>query len=172
LLEVGCGRGQWLATFEEFGVVRHNLAGIELDPDRHEFCARRFVGADIRCGDAARLPWPDDSFDVAFQATVFTSILDHSLKQSIAGEMLRVLRPGGCVLWYDFFVNNPRNPHVRGISRREIQELFAGCTVRLRRVTLAPPLARRLAAVSWNVARLLESVRLFNTHYLAVIRRL
>jgi hypothetical protein len=85
--------------------------------------------------------------------------------------MLRVLAPGGAILWYDFFVDNPSNPHVRGVRRREIEALFPGCRVSLRRATLAPPLARRIVPVSWNLAALLESLRVLDTHYFGMIRR-
>jgi len=83
--------------------------------------------------------------------------------------MRRVLEPGGVILWYDFRYDNPRNPHVRGIGAREIRSLFPGCTVRLRRVTLAPPIARRLVPFSWTVAYLVEKLPLLRTHYLGVI---
>jgi hypothetical protein len=68
-------------------------------------------------------------------------------------------------------VDNPTNPHVRRVSTREVRHLFRGCTVRLTRVTLAPPLARRLVGVSWLGALCVEKVRLFNTHCLAVVRK-
>jgi ubiquinone/menaquinone biosynthesis C-methylase UbiE len=172
LLEVGCGHGDGLMTaFEDFGLLRENIAGIELDAGRAALCARRFVGAEIRVGNAAHLPWPDQHFDMVFQSTVFTSILDPAMKQAVAGEMLRVLKRAGCILWYDFLMNNPSNPHVRGIGRRELTELFPGCNIEVQRVTLAPPLARRVVPLSWTAARLLEKLRLLNTHYFAVLRR-
>ena len=171
ILEVGSGRGNWLATLEAFEAKRERLAGIDLDEERTAFCARRFPGADIRVGDAAKLPWSDGEFDIVLQSTVFTSILDAGMKQVVAREMLRVLKPQGAILWYDFHLNNPRNPHVRGVGRTEIQSLFPGCRVTLRRVTLAPPLARRLVPVSWIMCELLEKLRLLNTHYFGVLRR-
>lgn len=172
VLDVGCGHGDGLLTaFEAFGFARSNLAGIELNEARATRCAERFVGADIRTGDASQLPWSDQTFDVVFQATVFTSILDPAMKQAITREMLRVLKPQGSILWYDFFMDNPRNANVRGIGRRELASLFPDCRIWLRRVTLAPPLARRIVPVSWLVASALERVRLLNSHYFAVIRR-
>lgn len=171
-LEIGCGSGQWLSTLEEFGVRRENLAGIELDPTRQARCAARFAGADVRRGDARQLPWPDAHFSVVLQATVFTSILDPDLRRAVAREMLRVLQPGGCILWYDFLYNNPGNPHVRGVGRREIAGLFPGCRLRLRRITLAPPLAARLVPICWSAARLLEKLRLLNTHYFGLVQPL
>lgn len=167
VLEVGCGSGNWL----EMLVGAASLAGIDLDPGRAARAAARFPGADIRSGDATRLPWESASFDVVLQSTVFSSILDPGMRRAVASEMLRVLAPGGAILWYDFFVDNPSNPHVRGVRRREIEALFPGCRVALRRTTLAPPLARRIVPVSWKLAELLESLRVLDTHWFGVIRR-
>lgn len=171
LLEVGCGSGNWLEVLERFGARREGLAGIDLDPGRADVCRSRFPGADIRSGDASVLPWEGGSFDLVFQSTVFSSILDPEMRRAVAFEMVRVLKPGGAVLWYDFFMDNPANPNVRGVRRREIEALFPGCRVDLRRATLAPPLARRIVPVSWTLAAVLESLRVFDTHYLGVIGR-
>jgi len=171
MVEIGCGSGNWLELLERLGAKREDLAGIELDAGRAEQCARRLAGADIRTGDASHLPWDDGSFDLVLQSTVFSSILDRKMRQETASEMLRVLAPAGAIIWYDFFVDNPSNPNVRGVRRREIEALFPGCRLDLRRTTLAPPLARRVVPVSWTAAALLESLRILNTHFLGIIRQ-
>jgi ubiquinone/menaquinone biosynthesis C-methylase UbiE len=182
ILEIGCGGGGWLPDLESWGARRGNLAGIDLDDARVATARRRLSGlrdaqgnllapgADIRLGDASDLPWPDASFDLVLQSTVFTSILDEGMKRAVAGEMLRVLKPRGIILWYDFFYNNPRNPHVRGVGKREIQSLFPNCLVSLRRITLAPPIAKRIVSFTWLGALVLEKLYLLNTHYLGSIR--
>ena len=167
VLEVGCGSGNWLEMLERAA----SLSGIELEPGRAASAAARFPGADIRSGDASRLPWESGSFDVVLQSTVFSSILDPGMRRAVASEMLRVLAPGGAILWYDFFMDNPSNPHVRGVRRREIAALFPGCRIALRRATLAPPIARRVVPVSWKLATLLESLRVLDTHWFGVILR-
>lgn len=156
---------------ERLGAAREDLAGIELDSGRAAACARRLACADVRAGDASRLPWSDGSFDVVLQSTVFSSILDQVMRKTVASEMLRVLAPDGAIIWYDFFVDNPSNPNVRGVRRREIEALFPACRVDLRRTTLAPPLARRIVPMSWTLATLLESWRFLNTHFLGSIQR-
>lgn len=183
VLEVGCGRGDWLADLEAWGVRREQLAAIDIDPVRARETQARFApwrgeggevlapGADIRIGDASRLPWPDGSFDLVMQSTVFSSILQFEMRQAIAAEMVRVLRPGGAILWYDFLVNNPWNSNVRGVRAGEIQALFPGYQARLKRITLAPPLARRLVPLSWLAATALERLVLLNTHYIGLLRR-
>jgi SAM-dependent methyltransferase len=183
VLEIGCGRGDWLADLEAWGARRERLAAIEIDPATGLQAQARFAGwraedgtliargADIRVGDATRLPWPDGSFDVVLQSTALSSVLRADIRSAIAAEMARVLRPDGAILWYDLCVDNPRNAAVRGLRAPEIRALFPGYRVRLRRITLAPPLARRIAPVSWLAAQALERLALLNTHYLGALRR-
>jgi ubiquinone/menaquinone biosynthesis C-methylase UbiE len=183
ILDVGCGSGQWLVDFETWGARRANLAGIDLIPDRVRVARTRLAawrnergglvsaGADIREGDAARLPWPDSSFDIVCQSMALSSILEPSTRAAVAREMARVLRDDGVIIWYDMFVPNPRNPGVRGIHKREIEQLFDGFVLDLRRVTLLQPLARRIVPVSRFVAELLEAAALLNTHFLGILRR-
>jgi SAM-dependent methyltransferase len=172
LLEVGCGTGYWLREFIKWGARPEHLAGIDLLADRIGEARRLCPQAvQLQCGSAAALPFPDETFDLVLQSTVFTSVLDSGMKQRMAAEMLRVLREDGLILWYDYHVNNPSNPDVRGVKRQEIAQLFPGCRIELQRLTLAPPLARLLAPYSWFACYVLEKVPWLCTHYLGVIRK-
>ncbi len=169
VLEIGCGTGRWLRLLADFGATREHLAAIDLDEGRLAEAAITLPGTDLRAGDATHLPWADATFDLVFQSTVFTSVLDNAVRQGIATEMRRVLAPGGAIIWYDFRVDNPRNPHVRGVPRRELRQLFPDCHIVVRRTTLAPPIARRLVPWSWPLASLLDALRLLDTHDIAVV---
>jgi SAM-dependent methyltransferase len=173
ILEIGCGSGHWLRDFVRWGARPENLTGIDLLPERIAE-ARRLCPAGVRlqCGSAAQLPWPTGRFDLVLQSTVFTSVLDADVRRQVAVEMVRVLRPGGLIIWYDFHVNNPRNVHVRAVTRRELQALFPGCRIHRERLTLAPPLVRAVAPCSWLVSHVLSATRWLCTHHLAVIRQL
>jgi hypothetical protein len=124
----------------------------------------------VECGNAAAIRFESGSFDLVLQATVFTSVLDPGMKQAMAAEMLRVLRPDGLILWYDFFIRNPRNPYVQPVGKSEIRRLFPGCSFELRRISLAPPLVRLLAPHSWLACSLMARVPPLCTHYLGAIR--
>jgi SAM-dependent methyltransferase len=171
IADVGCGAGTWLLEFVQWGADPTALCGIDLSAERIERARRRLPHADLRLGGASQLPWPDESFDLVSQFTVFTSILDPALKRAVAAEMLRVLKPGGGILWFDFRVNNPANAHVRGVSAREIRLLFEGCEVQLVPVLLAPPLSRLIAGWSWPLAELLHCLPFLRTHYAGLIRK-
>ncbi len=129
------------------------------------------LGVTLQCAEAAALDFPNDTFDIVLQSTVFTSILDLTMKQQIAHQMIRVLKPEGMILWYDYFIDNPRNPNVRAVKQREIRRLFPGTAIDLHRVTLAPPITRLVAPRSWLVCHLLELFPWMRTHYLGVIRK-
>jgi ubiquinone/menaquinone biosynthesis C-methylase UbiE len=168
-LEVGHGRIGWLGDLIGWGLRAADLHGIELDADRARCAQEALPGADLRVGDAAELPWPEETFRLVIASMLFTSILDERLRQAVAREVTRVLAPGGALLWYDFAVNNPRNPHVRKVSRRELRALFPLLVGEVRSLTLAPPLARRIAPWSWRAAIILEAFPFLRTHLMAVL---
>lgn len=73
------------------GAAPECLVGIELRPEPVERARQINPNLDVRCGSAIELPWPDASFDLVCQHTVFTSILDSAMKQRGDSEMSRVL---------------------------------------------------------------------------------
>ena len=174
--DIGCGDGAWLLEFTQWGASPEALAGIDLNPERVERARRRLPQADLRTGNAGELPWPDASFDLVSQFTVFTSILNPEMERAVAKELLRVIKPGGAILWFDFRFNNPWNPHVRGIGASRIRSLFPDCRIDLDPVLLAPPLARlitgrAITGWSWTLAEVLCTIPLLRTHYIGLIRK-
>jgi ubiquinone/menaquinone biosynthesis C-methylase UbiE len=171
LLEVGCGTGYWLRQFIQWGVQPANAFGIDLLPDRIAAAKETLPAATMLvCGSAAKLPWPDAHFDLVLQSTALSSVLEDSIRAQIASEMLRVVRPSGLILWYDFRYNNPSNRDAKGLSRRLIHGLFPETDVHLESITLIPQIARRLAPLSLPAAALLGSFPFARTHYIGVIR--
>ena len=168
-LEIGYGSLGWMADLLSWGLREADLHGIELDADRAAVAQEALPAGDLRVGDASELPWPDGSFRLVIASTVFTSILDDQMRRKVAEEIVRVLVPGGAVVWYDFAVDNPGNRNVRRVTRRELATLFPTLRGQVRSVTLAPVLARRIAPRSWTVATLLEAIPFLRTHLLAVL---
>ena len=169
VLDIGCGTGHWLRQFIEWGAQPARLTGIDLLEGRIEVARRSSpAGVTFRVANAAALGEPDASFDFVLQFTVFTSILDAQLRQAIAAEMVRVTKPNGLILWYDYHAPSP-NPNVRAVKKREILTLFPHCDIRMRRITLAPPIVRFLAPRAAWLNGWLNAIPLLRTHYLAAI---
>ncbi len=172
LMEIGCGNGSNLLEFLLLGATPERLTGNDLLPERLQH-ARSVLPDSVRLypGNAADLALAESSFDVVYQSTVFSSILDDALQYSIATSMWHWLRPGGAILWYDFTYDNPRNPDVRGVPLRRVRELFPDGRITARRVTLAPPLARALVRVHPGLYGLFNSVPWLRTHLLCWIEK-
>ena len=171
IADIGCGSGNWLLEFMQWGAKAEDLFGIDLNSSRVAEARRRIPDASLEIGDASVLPLADGSVDLACQFTAFSSVLDDGMKRAMAAEMLRALRRDGAILWYDLRVNNPSNPAVRAIGLDEVRRLFPGCQVDAERITLAPPIARAIVPRSWVMASILERIPALCSHYLLLIRK-
>lgn len=171
ILDVGCGRGNLLRMFLEYGANPARAFGIDLLAEHVREGRTLSPNLHFVQGNAAQLPFPCNSFDLLFTFTLFTSVLDSRFRSSIAGEVGRVLVPGGKLLFYDFTYDNPANPDVRRIGRSEIRRLFPGWRATGRRVTLAPPLARIVARVSETLYYGLAQVPVLCTHYMCLLEK-
>jgi hypothetical protein len=114
---------------------------------------------------------PEGQADVVLLSTVFSSLLDDTFQQQLAQVVWRAVKPGGGVLWYDFTVDNPRNPDVRGVRVARIAQLFPQGRVQAQRLTLAPPLGRAAARLHPALWTLLNALPVLRTHVLAWVQK-
>jgi SAM-dependent methyltransferase len=170
LVEVGSGSGTNLLELLRLGFAPENLTGIELLPERAEV-ARHVLPAAVRIivGDATEQPIAAGSIDIVYQAVVFATLLDDGFQASLANAMWQWIRPGGAVLWYDLAFDNPANPDVRGVPMRRVRHLFPHGRISWQRVTLAPPIARRVAPIHPALYTLFNAIPYLRTHRLCWI---
>ena len=164
ILEVGCGRGHQIGEYLRWGALSTNITAIDLLPAFVDESAARFPGCRIMEGSAMNLPVLDESFDIVSQSTVMSSIPANADRQQMADEMIRVLKPGGIILWSDFRLNSPGNKNVRKVSAQDIRKLFAGLEIHIKSNNLLPPLVRKIAPVSYTLTSLLDTVPLLHSH--------
>jgi SAM-dependent methyltransferase len=170
VLEIGCGARGWIPDLLGWGVREAELSGVDLDEARIAQARESFPAADLRVADASVLPFPARTFRLVVLSTVFSSILDEAVRRRVASEATRVVATDGGILWYDFAVDNPSNPNVRGVNERELRDLFPGFDATVCRVTLAPPLARLVVPRAAWLAALLETFPFLRTHRVALLR--
>jgi len=99
VLEIGCGDGSRLLQ-----AARSSRSWIGIDPDQESIDLTKELSipsnVEFKLGDAAKLLWPDASFDVV----VFTLSLHHmgmEVMPRAIGEAVRVLREDGVVLFLE-----------------------------------------------------------------------
>lgn len=172
LLEIGCGIGSNLIDMIRLGFLPENVVGNELLEGRF-IQARHLLPEVVQLlqGDASALNISPNSFDVIFQSTVFTSLLDEAFQRKLADKMWEWVKPGGGVLWYDFIYDNPHNNDVKGVSLSRIRELFPKGRLSYRRVTLAPPISRRVCRLHPGLYTVFNSVPFLRTHVLCWISK-
>lgn len=172
VLEVGCGGGGNLLELMRLGFKPENLAGNELLPERIKTARKNLpLLCDIQEGDASLLDHEPESIDIVYQSTVFTSLLDNDFQKKLASEMWLWVKPGGGVLWYDFIYNNPNNKDVRGVSLSRIKELFPDADITTKKITLAPPISRKVTKVHPFLYTLFNSFPFLRTHVLCFIKK-
>lgn len=99
VLEVGCGRGGGSSFLARYHAPR-TTTGVDISHTGIASCRRyrRARGLTFVRGDALDLPFPDESFDAV--VNVESSHCYPSV-EAFLGEVYRVLRPGGSLLFAD-----------------------------------------------------------------------
>jgi SAM-dependent methyltransferase len=167
VLEIGCGEGINLLQLVRLGFDPARLVGNDLRLDALA-AAARILPASVRLlpGEASGLDLGAETFDIVMQSTVFSSILDPAVQEAVARRMWALTKPGGAVLWYDFVYDNPKNADVRGVPLARVRALFPAASVTAQRLTLAPPLARPLAAAHPSLYALFDAIPWLRSHVL------
>jgi arsenite methyltransferase len=101
VLDIGCGPGLLLRELAQQVGPKGRACGLDLSEPMLEVARRRCADLDqvtLSSGDAAVLPYPDESLDVVVSTQVYEYVPD--IPAALA-EVYRVLRPGGRVAILD-----------------------------------------------------------------------
>lgn len=166
ILEIGAGSGGNIDFFKSLGILPQNIYANELLKDRVVDLRKNHPDIHIIEGDANEIS--ENEFDVIFQSTVFTSILDNEFRIKLATKMWSMLKANGIILWYDFAYNNPKNPDVRKVTKAELTALFPKSNLTyIKKVTLAPPIGRRVG----KAYSFFNTFSFLRSHLIAVFKK-
>jgi ubiquinone/menaquinone biosynthesis C-methylase UbiE len=94
VLDVACGTGIVARTVADWQRGQGRVVGLDLSEAMLQVARRVRPEIEWRHGDAARLPFPDRTFDVALCQMAFMFFPDRT---QVLSEMARVVTPGGTV---------------------------------------------------------------------------
>ena len=122
VLDVGCGTGADLKLYQRGGCT---VSGVDLSAAMLKAARKSLgAGADLRSGDAARLPFPDSTFDLVLSTYTLHTIA-RARRAAVLQELARVVKPGGKLLLTDFHPGSYRFP--AGWASRGIILLLEAC---------------------------------------------
>jgi len=99
VLEVGCGTGTNLIPYQLAGC---RVYGIDLSPAMIAQAQKKLsTQADLRVGDASRMPYSDDRFDLIVAMFTLHEMPFH-VRLPVMDEIVRVLNPQGRALIVDY----------------------------------------------------------------------
>ena len=147
VLDVACGPGLVVAAF---AAVAQQVTGIDLTPAmiaRARELTAEYANVRLDVGTVLPLPYADAAFTIVVSRFAFHHLED---PRAVLAEMVRVCRPGGCVLVCDLLASDDprkaagfhrmeqlRDPsHVRALTLDELRALFGT-------VSLPPPQLRQ-----------------------------
>lgn len=107
VLDIGCGTGTNLRLYHEAGC---DVFGIDLSPAMVQVAQMKLgEGAEIRLGDATKLPYSGHSFDLV---TGFLTLheMPNQIRSAVLSEMVRVMKPKGRILLIDYHPGPIRFP--------------------------------------------------------------
>lgn len=170
-LDVGCGDGRFLQMLVSWGANPELLIGTEYLETRLKAAVMRTApGISWHLGDLDFVQ--DATCDLVVANTVFSSILQEDIRNGLAGEMWRVLKPGGHIMVFDFRYNNPLNKNVRRVTRRELSRYWHQMVpLKYQTLLLLPPLARLLAPYSLTALRILGCIPVFRSHFVYMVKK-
>lgn len=170
VIEIGCSSGNMIDTLKRVGIKDKNIFGIDIRSERLKLTKRKYPHSNIITMNATNITFENDTFDFITVFTLFSSIINPDIRKSIAKEIIRILKPGGFILFYDVRYNNPFNKNLVAIRIREIKRLFPKMQFKVDRVTILPPLVRMLGKANSYLYKYLSSINFLNTHYFIKIK--
>jgi ubiquinone/menaquinone biosynthesis C-methylase UbiE len=132
LVDIGCGTGKNVETFEILG----ESWGLDTSEEAIAYCKKRGL-SHIRKGTAENTRLPASSFD----AVTILDVLEHTDDKQTVREAFRILKPGGIVIltvpayrWYWSRWDEVLH-HKRRYGKRDVEQLVTGAKFIIRKIS-------------------------------------
>lgn len=105
ILDIGCGYGKICI---QLALKGHFVEGIDINKSGIEEAKQTAKKLNLtnklkfRVGDATRLPYPNETFDIAIMQALLTAIVNKEDRNKIMKEAFRVLKPTGYLYLAEF----------------------------------------------------------------------
>ncbi len=170
VIDLGCGRGDWMMALEGLGVAEDDLIGVDLSATRIAAAQARLPQATFHHGCGSSLPLKDSTIDGIVISLVFSSIQNGEMRRQILAESWRVLKPGGWLLVHDMKWRRPLGETGK-FPPTALKNLLGSrrYAITTNSLTLIPPLIRwTIHWAPWLTSGL-EKIACLRSHWMARI---
>lgn len=168
VLDVGAGVGSELLALCRWGASARRVTGVDLVWER-VIRGHKAHRLDMVQANGARLPFADGRFTLVMQNVVFSSIVSAPMRREVAAEMMRVLAPGGTLLWYDARRCRGSDPHFMPVPKSEVEALFPQIKFTWYDLTSDIGLLKLVNRVGGEPAmHLVDALGIFHTHLFGI----
>lgn len=149
ILDTGCADGYGLTPFLVTGFSMDQLYGIDLFEERINKGRAMYPGLKLHVGDATEMDiFQANHFDMVMEQFCFCHIMDDSIREKIANQMLNVVKLGGYILVMDWAIGYAKY-HYNGVSKNKVKKLFGVGEkteiIKIFPAQLVPPIGRALS---------------------------
>jgi ubiquinone/menaquinone biosynthesis C-methylase UbiE len=123
VLEVGTGHAHELNKYALLNITQAQLSGVDLVIERLNQAKKIYPCMGFAQQNGLQLAFANDSFDIVFQYTCVVHPLTKEKQELMCREMMRVLKPGGIVVWWDL-----ARPSWRLVNMRRLCNFLCGKT--------------------------------------------
>lgn len=176
IMDFGGGDGSGLRRLIALGYDPAKLGYIDVLADRVERGRQMLPAAcTVLLGDASACPEiATGAYDVVTASTMFIQLEDEVLAAGIAAEMVRVCRPGGSIILFDWAYDYGRSGY-RALDRKRMTRLFGigekTEIVGRHKAGLLPPLGRALSRYAGALYFAVQAIPFATGLFGTVLRR-
>lgn len=118
ILDLGCGNGYSVGQISERYLGMHDFFAVDFCDDLLNIAkSRKLSNVELSKGDARKLSFGDDLFDLVYTERCLINILSEEGQNSALSEIARILRPGGYYVMIECFLDGHENYNK---ARREV----------------------------------------------------
>lgn len=171
ILDIGCASGNKTEDLMNLGFQSEKIFGIDIRKNSIKNAKIKYPNSNYFYMDARNTLFPNEKFDFINVFTLFSSILDKKNQLKVSKEIIRILKPGGFIIFYDIRYKSPFNKNLIEIKKKRINSLFPEMKKKIKTITLLPPIARNMGSLTRFLYPFLSKISFIRTHYLGLIQK-
>lgn len=124
IIDIGCSTCSNLISLVNYGFKQENLYGVDINQKDIEISLNNFPKLNLTNENASKLSFQNNFFHLSMESTMFVQLTNNKVRESIANEMIRIVKPGGYLLLLDWRYDKSGDKRFLSLNKRRLIKLF------------------------------------------------